>query len=367
MSLPKLLLLSPLPPPAGGIASWTLRLLSSKLIKRYEVHIINTNVGDAIGSPLRQFLDKARYGRDSFRQLRRELRVFKPDIVHINTSGTVAGLIRDLAFMAIAKEHGAKTVLHFRGGRFAGNGIPNALMPLAVRGVRQADLVLALNRTILGELQQHRIENAQLISGLIPARDPIIRSRAQNSMVSVLYVGWVTPTKGLVELLEAIADVPNVRLTILGRFVDIGGKDSAALAHSTVARLALSDRVFFAGEVSLAEVWEHYAQADIFTLPSWSEGFPNALLESMMAGLPSVVTAVGAMPEAVVHGETGLLVPVRDRAALASAIQRLADSPEMRAAMGQAARERVMRCYEAEAVLGKLGDYYDDLRERATE
>ena len=81
-------------------------------------------------------------------------------------------------------------------------------------------------------------------------------------------------------------------------------------------------------------------EADMFCLPSFSEGLPVSIMEAMAAGLPVVATAVGGVPEAVVDGETGLLVAPRDAPALASALLRLARNPEVRAAMATRARVR---------------------------
>lgn len=70
------------------------------------------------------------------------------------------------------------------------------------------------------------------------------------------------------------------------------------------------------------------------------EGTPLAVMEAMAAGLPVVASAVGGVPELVVDGETGLLIPARDAAALAEALERMAAQPAVRAAMGSAARQR---------------------------
>lgn len=83
------------------------------------------------------------------------------------------------------------------------------------------------------------------------------------------------------------------------------------------------------------------ADADIFVLSSLTEGLSNALLEAMATGKPVIATRVGGNPEVVVEGITGLLVPPGDRAAMSEAILRLAESSELRAAMGAAGRERV--------------------------
>ena len=91
---------------------------------------------------------------------------------------------------------------------------------------------------------------------------------------------------------------------------------------------------------------------DAFVLPSYFEGLPLAALEAMAAGLPVVATSVGGTPEAVVDGETGLLVDVKDAGALADALATIATDPDLRARMGAAGHAR----YEAEFRVDRMVD-----------
>ncbi|MBN2799778.1 MAG: glycosyltransferase family 4 protein [Deltaproteobacteria bacterium] len=358
---PRLLLLSPLPPPAGGIASWTERLLESDITRRYEVRVLNTNAGLASTQHPSLSWSKVKTGGRVLGGLARELVRARPDVVHVNTSGWGLGIARDLGVLALARAVGARTVLHFRGSRFTEGAVPEPTMRRALRGVRRVDLVLALNRPVLDTLRSRGVERAQQINNFIPRRPQVEREHRPEGKVRVLYVGWVMPAKGILELLEAVAGVDDAELTLLGRFVDGPDGSSEALVRDAIARLGLGARVQLAGEVPLAQVWSHYEQADVFALPSWTEGFPNVLLESMMSGLPAVATPVGAIPEVIVDGETGLLVPVRDAAGLRDALARLVGDRALRLRMGAAARERALARYEMGVVLGGLADLYDGL------
>lgn len=154
--------------------------------------------------------------------------------------------------------------------------------------------------------------------------------------------------KRLDVLLQAMRSLRDVQTVIVGY-----GPERAQL-EAMSEQSGLASRVRFAGQQDNVRTW--LAAMDMFVLSSDWEGMPNAVLEAMAAGLPVVATAVGGIPEAVVDGVTGLLVPPRDPTSLAEAITNLLHDPDLRHQMGQAGRERVVtqfniattvRCTEA--------------------
>jgi glycosyltransferase involved in cell wall biosynthesis len=112
---------------------------------------------------------------------------------------------------------------------------------------------------------------------------------------------------------------------------------------------------------SRLDVPEILRVVDILVHPSLEEGFCNAILEAMAAGKPVVATAVGGNPEAVMEGETGLLVPPGDGPALAEAIGWLLDRPEQAAAFGHAGRRRVVERFELSRMVKQYEAVYDRL------
>jgi glycosyltransferase involved in cell wall biosynthesis len=109
-------------------------------------------------------------------------------------------------------------------------------------------------------------------------------------------------------------------------------------------RRGLEQRVELLG--SRDDVHDLLASADVFVLSSRSEGFPVSILEAMSAGLPVVASDVGGVSEAVVHGETGLLVPANDPGALAEALERLLRDVPLRLRLGATGLERVRRHFD---------------------
>lgn len=151
----------------------------------------------------------------------------------------------------------------------------------------------------------------------------------------LLFVGRLSAQKNLLTLLEALA---SLRGRVEGELVLAGdGPERERLAQRAAA-LGLGKRVRFAGWVGRDELPGLYRGADLFVLPSWDEGMPNALLEAMASGLPVVASRIAGNEELVREGVNGYLVAPDDTAGLAERIARLAAQPDLRRRMGEASR-----------------------------
>lgn len=160
--------------------------------------------------------------------------------------------------------------------------------------------------------------------------------------------------KGHLYLLDAFAqlNLPDWQLLIIGE----GPMREPILAK--IAELGLMDRVRLAGQQDRPEDW--LRALDIFCLPSYAnEGVPQAVLQAMFTALPIVTTPVGAILEAVSDGETALIVPPRDAAALAAAVNRLMTDPGLGQALGAAARARALARFSREAMLDRMEEVFE--------
>jgi glycosyltransferase involved in cell wall biosynthesis len=168
--------------------------------------------------------------------------------------------------------------------------------------------------------------------------------------------------KGHDYLLEAYAmlrkDFPEWRLLIIG-----DGPWRPRLDERMQA-LALGDSVTFVGNQADAPAWLN--ALDLFALPSFGdEGVPQAIMQAMACGLAVVSTPVGGIPEAVSRDETGLLVPPRDAAALASALARLMSDPDLRSHMGAVGRERALARFGIDIMLDRMENIFRRFGSRA--
>ena len=155
--------------------------------------------------------------------------------------------------------------------------------------------------------------------------------------------------KGHLYLLEAFARLDRAEATLL----IIGDGPMRGPIEAKIAELQLASRVRLVGQRDKPEDW--LRALDIFCLPSYAnEGVPQAILQAMLTGLPVVTTPVGAILEAVSDGETALVVPPQDPSALATALMRLVNDPELGARLGVAARSKALAHFSRESMLDKM-------------
>ncbi len=169
----------------------------------------------------------------------------------------------------------------------------------------------------------------------------------------VLTTARLDSQKGIGYLLEAAVLVPEAL------FVLAGDGPERARMEAQAGRLGLADRVAFLGQRN--DVPELLAACDLLVLPSLYEGLSVSIIEAMASGKPVVATAIPGNDEAVVDGETGLLVPPHDPAALANAIRTLLSDSALSGRMGAAGNARARRHFSAETMVRRITDIYDEL------
>jgi glycosyltransferase involved in cell wall biosynthesis len=178
----------------------------------------------------------------------------------------------------------------------------------------------------------------------------------------ILSIGRFSREKGHADLLQALAQLrplsPDWKLVLVGT-----GPERDAL-RQLAGMLGISERVVFAG--FYPDVTGFYGIADLFVLPSRSEGSSNVLLEAMMAQVPIVATSAGGNPEIVRHEDTGLLVPVGDQAALASAIARLLRERQLASRFVSSAHARVTSEFSVDSYRRRLAGLYAEALGKAT-
>ncbi len=165
------------------------------------------------------------------------------------------------------------------------------------------------------------------------------------------YVGRINTDKGIGELIEAFervqADKPGAYLALVG-MIDTAN----AVRPELLERARANDHIVFTGNVPPAEVYEHMAMFDVLTHPTYREGFGKVLQEAMGMSLPIITTAIPGPSEVVEDGVSGVLVEVKNAAALAEAMERLYADADLRASLSAAGRARAERYFDRPIMLG---------------
>jgi glycosyltransferase involved in cell wall biosynthesis len=280
-------------------------------------------------------------------RLARALRRISPTIVHINATDQGDGLVGLIAARALR----LPTIMNVR------NVIPgrSGFRELVSRwALRQADMALAPSNFVGGYLTTIGA-NSYVVTNGVPAPRLSARARASLGIEDTAFVvggiGRLHPQKGWDVLCGAAA---QVRAKLPGAiFVVIGeGRERARLRAMPSCR-----NIRFVGYRSQAS--SLLGAFDVFVMPSRYEAFGRVAVEAMLAGVPVVASSVQALPE-VLNGHA-VLIPPDDSKALAAAIVALAEDPDRRAAMGQAARERTEALFDVNRMALETVAAYDVL------
>jgi glycosyltransferase involved in cell wall biosynthesis len=283
--------------------------------------------------------------RTSFRLICDVLRAHQPAVAHSHefTMGVLGGV----AGWRLGIPH----VLTMHGGRYYTTRLHRRLA-LALSATLSASVV-AVSQTVAAQLAQDLIprpRRMQLIpNGIpdIPDVPPALRQElgVPTNAKLIVTVGNLYAVKGHADLLKAFAAVASrvpwpLHLAIAGR-----GPEEAAL-RALARSLSLVDRFHLLG--ARDDIPNVLRSADVFVLPSHSEGLPLALLEAMRAGRPIVASAVGEIPTALQHGAAGLLTPPGDVSGLAAALRHLVMDPATARALAERARTIAAEQYTIE-------------------
>jgi L-malate glycosyltransferase len=218
-----------------------------------------------------------------------------------------------------------------------------------------AHVVVANSQAAAARLYEERVPPAKVaivpngldLSAFTPRRADAGRQR-------VIVVGNLRPVKGHEVLIDAAPDVlrryPQAHFELVG-----SGPEHASLTARAAARGVAHAFTFLGARDDVPAL---LAAADVFVLPSYTESFPNALLEAMAAGLPIVASAVGGIPEVIHNGRNGLLIPAGDAAALAERLCRVLGDPALRTRLSVAARADAEARYSFDRMVAAFDSLY---------
>ena len=282
------------------------------------------------------------------------------DIVHLHISAR--GSYKRKAMMArMAKKAGKKVILHEHSGEFARDfeAGDDAYREDVRRTFNGVDRVIVLSQEWYDYFAKNVMDDA---TKLVVVHNGVkIPPTACNSCAhqDVLFLGRLDARKSPDVLLRAsktvLSEVPGMHLVF--------GGDGVLERYETIAQeLGIADRCEFLGWVTGDDKECLFDRAGIYCLPSKNEAMPISVMEAMAHGLPVIATRVGGVPQLIDDGVNGLLMDVDDEETLTRLLTELESSPQRRAELGIAAREKIQQSFSVEASVERLSDIYGELR-----
>ncbi len=349
------------PPTRGGIPSFVTRITGDRWLReRCSIEYLNTaprtekRPGAFTGSNVGMTFAHA---WAVFRRARRS------DLVHLNLAATpTLPLIRAIVLTAAGRMGGARVILHAHTGMIEG-----CVRGRAFRSLLRLELRLAASMVVVSRAAEEAATPLGKVVYLPNGVDPAAFATGpkDGDPALLLFVGTVAERKGLIDLRDALAAIRSEGSPARLRTVIVGdgeqeGPGAFDRIREAFASSGLSD-VEFTGALDHGRTAGLLARADIFCLPSHSEGFPLSVLEAMASEAAVVATAVGDVPAMLGEGEAGVVVPAMDPTALGTAIDRLAADADGRRRLGAAARLRVEREYSQQRLVERLLALYESL------
>ena len=351
----KVLLVSPYGGVPGGISRWTehiIKYYSQYGVQDCELDLVpmGRNRFVNINSPILYRLWTAfKDYRLILKKYGQQLRQKKYDVMHFTSSASLS-LIKDLYIIRLARQRGVKSVVHFRFGRIPElSQMRNWEWKLLVKVVKAVGQVIVIDKASYDALRANGFENVCLLPN--PVAPSVVDMATANANIhkiprSLLFVGHVVKTKGVFELLEACSKIENINLQLVGHI-------TPDMQLQIENQYKDAPWLIVCGEKPYDEVVKTMCQCDIFVLPTYTEGFPNVILESMACGCAIVTTPVGAIPEMLGEEDGksyGLMVEPRNVEQLKNAIEKMLSDKEFKTACRENAKQRVNERYNMSSV-----------------
>lgn len=350
----KILLVSPYSAKkVGGIGTWTKSIIDYIQTSEFkELKLQNTAIWFKSNVYRNHFFQLFISIIDSILILIRllfNLFFYKPDVIHY-TSSSGNALLKDNIAINLAHLFNTKFVIHFRFGRIPSLSKNNNLeWKRLCKVIKKADETIVIDNRSYITLKQAKLNNIYCLPNPISSavKRLAISNKINNKIKGkVVFVGHIIKTKGVFELVKACCKLNNVlELVMLGPVTNDTKCELQKIANlrKNIAWLQ------FKGEVKREEVLEELKNTSIMCLPSYTEGFPNSILEAMALACPIVSTNVGAIPEMLSNG-AGICIEPRNIEQLQKAIEFMLKNQENALKMGEKARQRVLNEYTMEKV-----------------
>lgn len=347
----RVLLLAPLPPPIGGIATWTVRYIEWMRKGGYHFDFVNTSLirnRQTKRNFNKNYLTEIKRTISIIRNLRKKINTFNPNVIHLTTACSNLGIFRDYFCAKIVKKKNIKLIVHYRCN--IEDQISKNISKKIIRKIALlADLNLVLNTPSKKYLDKLATRNTRILANFIE-NDLISNQKhveIDENIKNITFVGHVRRSKGIFEIIEAAKFFPNIKFNIAGPTIE------------EITNKNLTKNINIMGPLERDKIFDLLIKSDLFLFPTYTEGFSNAILEAMCVGLPIITTRVGAN-EDMIENSGGFFVRVGSVEDIKNGIEELKDY-NVRKKMSLWNINKVNDNYISDIVMNQLIQIYNEL------
>lgn len=349
----KVVLLAPTPPPIGGIAAWTVRMMNATLPNDWKVEVVDEKI---IGK--REFFgDKTKHDIKSeikrchgiWNGLRKALQDKAAKVVHACIAANTMPVLREYISACITKIRGRKFVIHFR--CTIPNIVGGRLNVIALKMLcNKADCVMLLNKQSEDYIKGITKTKTVVIPNFVDAQEVVDSHEIRERVQRVLYVGGVIESKGCLDIIEVARSFPEIKFKLIGN-----------PEEGCVKAAEKMPNVILAGTMPHSEIIKEMKQADVFMFLTFfpGEGFSNSLAEAMAAGLPCIVTDWAANKD-MIEDKGGVVVPVHGIIEACKGLEWMADQG-LRKQQSEFNIDKIKREYADSVVQAQYVKCYESL------
>jgi len=344
-------IVSPLPPPYGGIASWTETFIRYLSNSGCSVSTINTAlIGRRANNPTHKvnILDELKRSVNIYRRLKTLTNTTQFDFIHYNSSLSRFGIFRDYLLIRYLKKHKIKVLTHYH------CNIKDALYSRFRKSICGKIATLSsynvvLNYDSMSTLKEITPQSKIRVVPNFVNADLLVDDKKINDKVQNIYfVGNIIESKGVREIIDFAKISPYYNFFLIGQ-----------LSTRLIKEINLPENVILLGRKSHQETISLLSKADVFLFPSHTEGFSMAILEAMALGIPIIATEVGAAKDMLIDGG-GILVRQKNIQDIIEAFRNIEDM-NTRIFMSKVNVNAVKQKYKSDLVLEQILDLYREM------
>ncbi len=280
-------------------------------------------------------------------------------LVHIHMASR-GSYLRKSILVRIAKHFKAKVILHLHGGEFQEFYLNEctAYKQSHIRNTfNMSDKVIVLSSQWFDWVKNIVTDNTKICIVYNSVHEINMAACKESNQV-LLFLGRLGRSKGVDDLINAYSKIANI---FPKSRLDLGGDGDLQRYKKQSISLGIQNQVNFLGWVSGKDKNQCLANATIYCLPSYNEGFPMGVLEAMSSGTAVIASTAGGIPDAIEDGKEGLLVEAGDVTALANALTLMLNDDKLRKKYEYAAKEKYRNIFSSTVIVPQLEDIYKEL------